>query len=225
MSYYPADRGLISQHTLLDVPEGGRSQSIISRWSINTTSAVSALSSISVLVLWATVAYVTLKSLYIISSWAITRIRSYAQKQQQELNGVGKITSQYAYIYNTDYKRKYQDADDLESQLSSTSSVTSIPSLSYTPDVSSPASSTNSPPLSAINTSTPFVSTTLPPHSGESFQRLMKNSTLPLSYTADPDFHFPAPNSNMNSSHSPISFNSFESKLVSPSDHPMIKIH
>lgn len=161
MSYYPADHKLIYQHSLLDKPEFTRSGPSF----FSNLSSVSAydfdrfLLRSLISVLWVAGLYCLFNAAAIFISWANQELRARANTSKFKSSSSSssfftpksssKISSQFAYAYNDNNYRSKNQADDLESQFSS--STTSIPGLSYSPEASSPASGCNSPPLSAVS--------------------------------------------------------------------------
>lgn len=227
MSFYPADQGLIIQHSLYDVPE--ERSSIFARLSGSTSQALDAASSVALLALWAGGLYCVLKGLYLFASWSSRHIRRAIKKQQDNYDNsllldrrlCGPLSS---LIRTRDAKCK--DDDDLENQLSpavsSTSSSSSTPSLPHTPDLASPALSysTLSSPASSVNS---LASQFLPsPHTSESFQRI-KSPPAPGPKPAA----YPPPRSldyNLDFSSVRI-LDPYDCQLASVAEHPMVKIH
>ncbi|VVT43670.1 uncharacterized protein SAPINGB_P000091 [Magnusiomyces paraingens] len=226
MSYYPADQGLLNQHNLFDSPEE-KMPSFLNRLSGNTSQTLDILSSALIISAWALALYCIIKSLYLFSVWSFQNLRIAIKNQQDKYDGTidydnEKLASPFSFIPSS---RKYKQDDDLESQTTTSSSMTSpnsVPSLSHTPDLASPTSSYSA--LSSPTNSPQYmVSTTLPPHSSESFQRI-KSSSFTIDHAYPPPKSLDsAPKKYSNTTINVL--DSYDSQLMSSLEHPMIKTH
>lgn len=214
MSYYPAEK-IVDVHRSFDVPVVHSTNSVLVKKVVlsHADVFVKTCFQITILALWTIAIYCLIKGFYLFFQWTLLSLQYYAKKQKDELEASSKFTpksnktsssSSKAFSSLTSFNIKSQSDVDLESQNFS-GSVTP-PELSYTPSLSSP-SSIDSPPFSA--TATHFLTDT--------YQRVNSKPTIELI----PSEPLPAPKS-----FSSVNIiDPFDARLVSSTDHPMIKIH